>query len=82
MFNLHHIHPRASKLVYMIYGLKDHLCTAFVQENGGWVIVSNLGCGETMLFPTRLILYQHNLSCEPVTFLAALSSEDPRQILS
>jgi oxalate decarboxylase/phosphoglucose isomerase-like protein (cupin superfamily) len=70
-----HTHPRATELIYMISG-KD-LRTAFVEENGGRVIVNDIGMGETTFFPEGLIHYQQNLSCEPVMFLATLSSEDP-----
>ena len=72
-----HVHPRAAELIYVIEGPKGQLQAAFVEENGGRVIVNKLGKGETMLFPEGLIHYQQNLSCERVQFLAALSSSDP-----
>jgi oxalate decarboxylase/phosphoglucose isomerase-like protein (cupin superfamily) len=70
-----HIHPRATELIYVISGNK--LRAAFAEENGGRVIVNDIGMGETTFFPEGLIHYQQNLSCEPVMFLAALSNEDP-----
>jgi hypothetical protein len=33
--------------------------------------------GETTFFPSGLIHYQQNLSCESVTYITALNSEDP-----
>lgn len=73
--NLPHVHPRATELIYVIGG-KD-LRTAFVEENGGRVIVNDIGMGEVTFFPAGLIHYQQNLSCETTTYIAALSSEDP-----
>jgi len=73
--NLPHVHPRATELLYVISG-KD-LRVAFVEENGGRVIVNDIGMGEATFFPEGLIHYQQNLSCETATYIAALNSEDP-----
>ena len=73
--NLPHVHPRATELLYVIGG-KD-LRTAFVEENGGRVIVNDIGMGEVTFFPEGLVHYQQNLSCETVTYISALNSEDP-----
>lgn len=73
--NLPHVHPRATELLYVISG-KD-LRTAFTEENGGRVIVNDIGMGEATFFPEGLIHYQQNLSCNPVTYISALNSEDP-----
>ena len=73
--NLPHVHPRATELIYVIGG-KD-LRTAFVEENGGRVVVNDIGMGEVTFFPEGLIHYQQNLSCETATYIAALNSEDP-----
>ena len=73
--NLPHSHPRATELIYVISG--EQLRTAFVEENGGRVIVNDIGKGEATFFPEGLIHYQQNLSCEPATYISALNSEDP-----
>lgn len=73
--NLPHTHPRATELLYVISG-KD-LRTAFVEENGGRVIVNDIGTGEATFFPEGLMHYQQNLSCETAMYLSALNSEDP-----
>lgn len=73
--NLPHVHPRATELLYVISG--EDIRTAFVEENGGRVIVNDIGKGYTTFFPEGLIHYQQNLSCEPAAYLSALNSEDP-----
>ena len=40
--NLPHAHPRASELIYVIEGEMGELRTAFVEENGGRVIVNDM----------------------------------------
>lgn len=73
--NLPHSHPRATELLYVIDG--QDLRTGFVEENGGRVIVNDIGKGDVTFFPEGLIHYQQNLSCERATYISALNSEDP-----
>lgn len=73
--NLPHSHPRATELLYVISA--KNLRTAFVEENGGRVIVNDIATGEATFFPEGLIHYQQNLSCEPATYISALGHEDP-----
>eukprot|EP00904_Undaria_pinnatifida_P006373 jgi/Undpi1/2866/HiC_scaffold_14.g06243.m1 len=74
--NLPHVHPRATEMLYTIEG--NQLRVAFVEENGGeGAVVNDLVAGDVAFFPQGLIHYQQNLSCFPVTYLAALNSEDP-----
>ena len=63
----------------MLYTIKaNQLRVAFVEENGGeGAVVNDLYQGDVAFFPQGLIHYQQNLGCKPVTFLAALNSEDP-----
>ena len=64
------------QMLYTIEG--DKLRVAFVEENGGeGAVVNDLYRGDVAFFPQGLIHYQQNLGCDPVTFLAALNSEDP-----
>ena len=64
------------QMLYTIEG--DKLRVAFVEENGGeGAVVNDLYRGDVAFFPQGLIHYQQNLGCKPVTFLAALNSEDP-----
>ena len=64
------------QMLYTIEG--DDLRVAFVEENGGeGAVVNDLYQGDVAFFPQGLIHYQQNLGCKPVTFLAALNSEDP-----
>ena len=62
----------------MQYVIEGNIRSAFVEENGGeGAVVNNLNQGDVMFFPQGLIHYEQNLGCEPATFLAALSNEDP-----
>ncbi|CAN0426793.1 unnamed protein product, partial [Scytosiphon promiscuus] len=69
----------APLVVQMLYTIKGNdLRVAFVEENGGeGAVVNDLYQGDVAFFPQGLIHYQQNLGCHPVTFLAALNSEDP-----
>ncbi|CAM9966236.1 unnamed protein product, partial [Choristocarpus tenellus] len=74
--NTPHVHPRATKLLFVVEG--NDLRVAFVEENGGnGAVVNDLNYGEVTFFPQGLIHYQQNLGCEPLRLIAALSSEDP-----
>jgi oxalate decarboxylase/phosphoglucose isomerase-like protein (cupin superfamily) len=72
--NLPHIHPRATELFYVVEGSFQ---TAFLEENGGRVILNNLTQGQTTFFPRGHIHFEQNLGCSKATFLSAFNSEDP-----
>lgn len=50
---------------------------AFVEENGGRLIMNDIGKGQVALVPAGLVHFLQNMGCSPATFLAAFSSEDP-----
>ena len=66
----------------MLYVIEGHMRSAFVEENGGeGAVVNDLYQGDVMFFPQGLIHYQQNIGCEPATFLAALTNEDPGVVM-
>jgi len=69
-----HTHPRATEISYVLNGTME---VGFIQENGARFVTNTVGPGEAAVFPKGSIHYEQNLGCEPMTFIAALNSEDP-----
>lgn len=88
--NSPHTHPRATELLTLVEG---KLQTGFMLENNfvkpassgdnskkgalTTQVSAELSPFQSTVFPKGSIHFQFNPSCEPATFVAALSSEDP-----
>lgn len=84
ILNAGHVHYSTlpvGRLLQMAYVIKGSLRSAFIEENGGdGAIVNDLSEGDVTFYPQGLMHYQQNLECEPATFVAAFSSEDPGSV--
>jgi hypothetical protein len=76
-----HIHPRASELFAVTAGnvLTEMVAEAGVMDAEGKqrVIRNELGPGMLTVFPGGSLHTQLNVECEPATFVASFTSEDP-----
>ena len=73
--NTPHTHPRATELFYV--ASSGQMQVGFIEENGARLVLNTLNQGQGTIFPKGSIHFQVNLGCEPLTFVAALNSEDP-----
>ena len=73
--NTPHTHPRATEFLFVAN--EGQLEVGFIQENGAPYITNTLTQGQGTIFPMGSIHFQANLGCKPLTFVAALNSEDP-----
>ena len=73
--NTPHTHPRATEFLYV--ASNGQMEAGFIEESGARIVVNTLTQGQGTIFPMGSIHFQVNLGCEPLTFVAALNSEDP-----
>ena len=73
--NTPHTHPRAAEFLFV--ATEGEMEAGFIEENGARFVSNVLTQGQGTIFPKGSIHYQINLGCEPLTFAAALSDEDP-----
>lgn len=83
--NTPHTHPRATEFLTLVQG---QLQTGFMLENtfaapmdGSGALTTQVSAEltpfQSTIFPKGSIHFQFNPTCEPATFVSALSSEDP-----
>ncbi|KAJ3021106.1 hypothetical protein HKX48_009201 [Thoreauomyces humboldtii] len=70
-----HIHPRASEALYVINGAD--ILVGVLAENNAKLILNTLDKGKATFVPQGAIHFEQNLSCHPVTLIAANDNEDP-----
>ncbi|KAL4247944.1 germin family protein [Abortiporus biennis] len=69
-----HSHPRATEMLYSVNGT---FTAGFLMENGARFVNNTVNPGEAAIFPKGSIHFEQNELCEPVLFVAGLSSPDP-----
>jgi len=73
--NLPHYHPRGSELIHVLEA--ENLLVGFAEENGGRVLINNLGSSDTSFIPQGLVHFEMNMGCKPAFYLSTYNNVDP-----
>ena len=55
----------------------ENLLVGFAEENGGRVLINNLGSSDASFIPQGLIHFEMNLGCKPAAYLSIHNNVDP-----
>ena len=55
----------------------ENLLVGFAEENGGRVLINNLGSSDTSFIPQGLVHFEMNMGCKPAFYLSTYNNVDP-----
>ena len=55
----------------------ENLLVGFAEENGGRILINNLGSSDSSFIPQGLIHFEMNMGCKPAFYLSTYNNVDP-----